>query len=165
MLAPAGVSAGWIDVPFVAQRENGCGAAATAMVMQYWSEQGFGGPTGAADPAAIYDSLYSTTARGIFGSRIERYLQTNGFQPYVFAGRWDDLSWHIARGRPLIVCVRSGSAGPLHYLVVAGLDEQQGLVLVNDSARRKLSRIDRNSFEKDWAAAGNWTLLALPEQR
>ena len=165
LLATARLAAGWIDVPFIEQRENGCGAAATAMVMQYWSEQGFGFASEAADPAAIYDNLYSASAKGIFGSRIERYLRTHGFQPYVFAGRWDDLAWHIARGRPLIVCVRGGRSAPLHYLVVAGLDEQQGVVFVNDSARRKLNRIDRKSFEQDWKAAGNWTLLALPQQQ
>jgi ABC-type bacteriocin/lantibiotic exporter with double-glycine peptidase domain len=165
LAAPGRLAADWIDVPFVQQRENGCGAAATAMVMQYWTDQGFGIASEAADAAAVYDSLYSAGARGIFGSRIERYLQTHGFRPYVLAGRWEDLSWHIARGRPLIVCVRSGGRGaPLHYLVVAGLDEQQGMVIVNDSARRKLSRIDRASFERDWKAAGNWTLLALPQQ-
>jgi ABC-type bacteriocin/lantibiotic exporter with double-glycine peptidase domain len=163
--APGRLAAGWIDVPFVQQRENGCGAAATAMVMQYWGDQGFGVAHDAADAATIYNSLYSAEARGIFGSRIERYLRTYGFQPYVFAGGWDDLSWHLARGRPLIVCVRSGGReAPLHYLVVAGLDEQQGVVIVNDSARRKLNRIDRASFEHDWKAAGNWTLLALPQQ-
>ena len=160
------LAAAWIDVPFVEQRENGCGAAATAMVMQYWGGQGFVVAPQASDAAAIYGSLYSADAQGIFGSRIEQYFRTHGFQPYVFAGRWDDLSWHLARARPLIVCVRSGGRGaPLHYLVVAGLDEQQGVVFVNDSARRKLNRIDRKSFEHDWKAAGNWTLLAVPQQR
>jgi hypothetical protein len=165
-LPPASLTAEWIDVPFVEQRENGCGAAATAMLMRYWSEQGFGPPSEAADPDKIYDRLYSAPARGILGSRIERYLQGHGFQPYVFAGRWDDLSWHIARGRPLLVCVRGGGRdAPLHYLVVTGLDTQQGLVFVNDSARRDLNRINRESFEQHWKAAGNWTLLALPAQR
>jgi hypothetical protein len=161
LLMPARLAG--IDVPFVEQRENGCGAAATAMVMQYWSRQGFGGAPEAADPSAIYDSLYSAAAQGIFGSRIASYLRTHGFQPYVFAGRWEDLAWHLTRGRPLIVCVRSGGRGAsLHYLVVTGLDEQQGVVFVNDSARRKFNRVGRVGFERAWKAAGNWTLLALP---
>jgi ABC-type bacteriocin/lantibiotic exporter with double-glycine peptidase domain len=165
LLAPVPVAARWIDVPFIPQRENGCGAAATAMVMQYWGAHGFGVGSQAADAAAIYDSLYSTAAKGILGSRIEGYLRAHGFESYVFAGSWEDLSWHIARGRPLIVCVRGGGRGaPLHYLVVAGVEERQGTVIVNDSARRKLNRVDRASFERDWRAAGNWTLLALPRQ-
>jgi ABC-type bacteriocin/lantibiotic exporter with double-glycine peptidase domain len=161
---PARLAAAWIDVPFVQQSENGCGAAATAMVLQYWSAQGYGVAEQAADAAAIYGSLYSADAQGIFGSGIEQYFRKQGFHPYVFAGRWKELAWHIARGRPLIVCVRSGGRNaPLHYLVVAGLDDEQNVVLVNDSARRKLNRIDRATFEQEWKAAGNWTLLALPQ--
>jgi hypothetical protein len=33
---------------------------------------------------------------------------------------------------------------------------------VNDAAQRKLLKEDRNNFEKEWNAAGHWTLLALP---
>ena len=29
----------WLDVPFVRQEKNGCGAASIAMVMQYWQRQ------------------------------------------------------------------------------------------------------------------------------
>ena len=39
-LAIAGESAGvWLDVPFVKQEKNGCGAASIAMVMQFWQRQ------------------------------------------------------------------------------------------------------------------------------
>jgi Peptidase_C39 like family len=134
------------------------------MVMQYWGRRGFAVPGEAANAASIYDHLYSAKARGIFGSKIAEYLHAHGFEPYVFAGRWDDLSWHLARGRPLIVCVRSsGNNSALHYLVISGIDEQLGMIVANDSARHDLSHIDRESFEQAWKAAGNWTLLALPE--
>jgi Papain-like cysteine protease AvrRpt2 len=33
---PAGL---WLDVPFVKQEKDGCGAASIAMVMQYWRRQ------------------------------------------------------------------------------------------------------------------------------
>jgi len=29
----------WLDVPFVKQEKDGCGAASIAMVMQYWQLQ------------------------------------------------------------------------------------------------------------------------------
>jgi len=51
----------------------------------------------------------------------------------------------------------------LHYVVIAGLDWEQGLVMVNDPAQRKLLKQDRSSFEREWSAAGKWTLLALPQ--
>ncbi|PYU98718.1 MAG: hypothetical protein DMG26_17970, partial [Acidobacteria bacterium] len=67
------------------------------------------------------------------------------------------------KGRPLIVCLRENSRPP-HYVVVTGLDGQQGFVLVNDPARRKLLKLDRTGFEEGWSATQNWTLLALPRQ-
>jgi hypothetical protein len=51
----------------------------------------------------------------------------------------------------------------LHYVVVAGLDQERKLVLLNDPAQRKLLMEDRSRFEREWKGAGRWTLLALPE--
>ena len=36
-------------------------------------------------------------------------------------------------------------------------------VLTNDPAKRKLLKQARTNFEKEWKAAGNWTLLAVPQ--
>jgi hypothetical protein len=47
--------------------------------------------------------------------------------------------------------------------VVAGLDEEHKLVLLNDPAQRKLLKEDKSRFEQEWKATGNWTLLAVPE--
>jgi ribosomal silencing factor RsfS len=52
---------------------------------------------------------------------------------------------------------------PLHYVVIAGLDPERQLVLLNDPAQRKLLQEDRSRFEQEWKGAGRWTLLALPE--
>jgi hypothetical protein len=48
-------------------------------------------------------------------------------------------------------------------VVVAGVDAEQGVVLTNDPAERKLLKQARTNFEKQWTAAGNWTLLAVPQ--
>ena len=34
----AGIANLWLDVPFVPQQKDGCGAASIAMVMQYWEQ-------------------------------------------------------------------------------------------------------------------------------
>ena len=75
---------------------------------------------------------------------------------------WKDLKEHLEKGRPLIVALNPGGSY-LHYVVVAGLDWQQGVVLKNDPAERKLLKQGRANFEKEWKAAGNWTLLAVPQ--
>ena len=46
----------------------------------------------------------------------------------------------------------SGGA-PLHYVVVTGLDQEQGMVMVNDPAQRKLLKQDRSAFEGEWSCS------------
>jgi uncharacterized protein YvpB len=50
----------------------------------------------------------------------------------------------------------------MHYVVIAGIDSGQGLVYVNDPAQRKLLKLDRRTFEREWSVPGRWTLLAVP---
>lgn len=156
----------WLDVPFIKQEKNGCGAASIAMVMQYWQRQQSQGPTPAteADAEAIQRALYSEKDHGIRASDMERYLQQHGFRTFAFPGGWDDLRRHLEKGRPLIVALKPmPSDHVLHYVVVAGVDTSQSVVLVNDAAQRKLLKEDRHSFEREWKAVGNWTLLAVPQ--
>ena len=152
----------WLDIPFVKQTKDGCGAASVAMVMQYWSSHGARNfAESASDPDAIFRKLYSPEARGIYASRLEGYLQQNGFRTFAISGQWNDLKQHLQKGRPLIVALKPGS-GSLHYVVVAGLDEQKSVVMLNDPAQRKLLRTDEASFEKEWSGTHNWMLLAVP---
>ena len=163
LLYAADTAGVWLDVPFVRQEKNGCGAASIAMVMQYWQRQQ-GQPSGAtADAEAIQRKLYSVPAHGIYASDIERYLQANGYRTFSMRGEWSDLEDHLAKGRPLIVALKPGRGDPLHFVVVTGVDPQQGVVLKNDPAERKLLKQDRASFEKEWKAAANWMLLAVPQ--
>jgi predicted double-glycine peptidase len=148
----------WLDVPFVHQEKNGCGSASVWMLLQYWKT-----------PAAprleeIHQTLFSKEAKGIYARDMERYFQSRGFQTFPFKGEWSDISAHISKGRPLIVCLERNAIGvPYHYVVVAGIDEDRQLVLINDPADRKLLPMHRADFERQWSATGNWTLLALPE--
>jgi predicted double-glycine peptidase len=162
--APAGDSAGlWLDVPYIKQTEEGCGSASLAMVLQYWKAHGTAISAGRDDVDAIQNQLYSHRAHGILASDLERYLKRSGFRAFAFRGEWRDLREHLAQGRPLIVALQIGNAkGPLHYVVVTGMDWQRAAVFVNDPARGKLMRIERDDFEKQWSAVKNWVLLALP---
>ena len=154
----------WLDVPFIRQEKDGCGAASIAMVMQYWLRQKARPADAAADAIAIQRSLYSSKDHGIRASDMERYFQQHGFQTFAFTGKWDDLKQHLEKGRPLIVALKpSALETSLHYVVVVGVDPEKGLVLLNDAAQRKLLRKERSSFEREWSAVRRWTLLALPK--
>ena len=149
----------WLDVPFVAQADNGCGAACAAMILDYWSARSPGAapPPGAASPQAEL----RPGKLGITASALEAYLRSRSLRVFAFAGQWSDLHHHVARGRPLVVALDQPGAAR-HFVVVAGVDPEQRVVLVNDPARRKLLKVARAEFERAWRGAGYWTLLAVP---
>ncbi len=152
----------WLDVPFVAQQKDGCGAASIAMVLQYWQrhEDRAGNPN--AEYGTIQEALLSRAAHGIYASDMVGYFQRNGFTALPFTGDWDLVRHHLEKGRPLIVALQPGPHRPLHYVVLAGVDREAQVVLVNDPAQRKLLKEDLPSFDREWKAAGRWTLLAVP---
>lgn len=150
----------WLDVPFVAQPDEGCGAASIAMVMQYWSQHN--GSRYVPDVEQINRALHSDTAHGIYAGDMVRYFEQNRYRTFALVGTDSDLEQHLAKGRPLIAALKPGAGLPLHYVVVAGLDPQDHAVLLNDPAQRKLLKEDDARFEREWKAAGNWMLLALP---
>ena len=157
-------SGAWLDVPFIKQTEEGCGSASVAMLLQYWGAHGVALDASRADPAAIQQKLFSRKAHGIFASEMERYLKESGFRAYGYPGEWQDLREHLEKGRPVIISLQpTGSKTRFHYVVVAGMDWAHEAVFVNDPARGKLLRLEREEFEREWHATGNWMLLAVPE--
>ena len=169
--APAGP---WLDVPFVPQEKDGCGAASAAMVIEYWLKQESKPAVAGMEAHEIQRTLYSRDAHGIRASDLERYLQQQGFRTFAFQGTWDDLQHHLEKGRPLIAALQPGSVAKpesagLHYVVVVGLDgapaSKQAAVLLNDPAQRKLLRQDWRVFKRQWSGTGNWLLLAVPQRQ
>jgi len=153
----------WIDVPFVAQAKNGCGFAAIAMVMDYWEKKSGRSAGDSVDAGKIQAALYSPTEEGIPASAMKKYFENLGYRTFAFVGDWNELGHHLERGRPLIVSLKaSGPHGPLHYVVVVGIDSARGYIYVNDPAQQKMLRLSREGFESEWKAAEHWTLLAVP---
>jgi ABC-type bacteriocin/lantibiotic exporter with double-glycine peptidase domain len=164
-IAPVVASSGfWLDVPFVKQEGEGCGAACISMVMQYWAGEGHDISPGAFDPQRIMQLLYSKQAAGIYASDMGKYFRDHGFRTFIFAGNGNDLQSHLQKGRPLIICLNINNKETiLHYVVVAGIRPDEGVVLLNDPADKKLAVMEWQIFEKAWKAMQYWTLLALPK--
>src|SRR5690242_5377269 len=89
-VSAAAASGIWLDVPFVEQQKNGCGAAAISMVMQYWARQHTAVAERDADAAVIQNQLYSADAGGIFASAMKAYFSDHGFRTFDFQGEWSD---------------------------------------------------------------------------
>src|SRR5512133_3258604 len=118
-LLAAEASGIWLDVPFVRQTREGCGAASMAMVMQYWLAQTGAPPDNAADATTILRQLHSSRGHGIYASAMKKYLDDHGYRTFAFSGTWQDLEQHVQKGRPLIVALApSRNDRVLHYIVV-----------------------------------------------
>ncbi|HTX42895.1 MAG TPA: C39 family peptidase [Acidobacteriaceae bacterium] len=152
----------WIDVPFVPQPRDGCGAASISMVMEYWAQQQHRDATPASDVAVIQHQLYSPRLHGITPAAMEDYLRQHGYLAFALNGRWTDLQQQLNKGRPVIVALRPRGQSELHFVVIAGIDSANQQVMMNDPAVRKLLAQDRAAFEKDWSATHDWMLLAVP---
>ncbi|MDE3135281.1 MAG: C39 family peptidase [Acidobacteriota bacterium] len=160
--ASAGVQ---LDVPyFQQQKNNSCGAAVLAMVLHYWEKQMHKPISPSADQESIERQLDPRDI-GIENTDMAAYLRDSGFRVFTFTGQWQDLSKNLLKGRPLIVGVGPwGDKGPLHYLLVVGVDWENDFVFVNDPAQRKLFRLTRQRFMTEWNVTGDWTLLAVPKE-
>ena len=147
------VSALTLNVPFVPQQQDTCAAAALAMVMRYWDA-----PVAQEEIAA---ALLQPEFHGILGSRLAAFASERGFTAIAYEGDLAQLRDFVARGRPLIVAwqVRRDR---YHNVVVVGLDDERGEIVVNDPAEGAARRVRAKDFEKRWAKAGHWALLVLP---
>ncbi len=145
-----------LDVPFYAQQKNGCGAASVAMVMRYWGSR-------EVKPDDVYQALYRPAEKGILLADMKRYFEDRQFRVFTLRGGWEDVEGQLAKGRPLIVGLRSRRTAATHFVVVTGAGDQW--VRLNDPTRKEPTRLTRPVFEKRWALADRWMLLALPQGR
>jgi ABC-type bacteriocin/lantibiotic exporter with double-glycine peptidase domain len=160
-LAASGVNV-WLDVPFVRQQKQGCGPASVAMVMEYWQQMLHRPAQAGADAAEILREL-PPGRHGVTAAAMVSYFQQHDYRAFAYAGDWGNVEQELAKGRPLIAALKPSGGEELHYVVLAGVDDAEQVVLLNDPAERKLLKEDRAQFEREWKATGNWTLLAVPK--
>ena len=142
-----------LAVPFVPQQRDTCGAASLTMVMRYW---GFD-----VDEGQVAAALVEPGRPGISGSRLEAFARSRGFFALVYEADAGQLKESLAKGRPLIVALRTGRDLD-HDVVVTGYDWARDEVALHDPALGRDRRVAMVEFEKRWSGAGHWTLLVLP---
>lgn len=148
-----------LDVPFIQQQKNGCGAASVAMVMRYWNQHS-AAPAAALSPLDVYRRLYRPELNGIQLAEMKRFLEEQGYQAYTLRGEWKDLDQHLAKGRPVIVALKPSSRKAVHFAVLSGA--AGGDVLLNDATKKGPGRMARGKFDAQWSRAERWMLVAAP---
>jgi ABC-type bacteriocin/lantibiotic exporter with double-glycine peptidase domain len=151
---------GWLlvrDVPFSGQQaDNDCGAAALAMVLQYWGVAVTRDQITAAHPPA------GNQRRGLRAGELRDFSRARGLQAFVVKGGVDDLSSELQRARPVIVGLGKpyGSERYAHYEVVVGLHPARRRILTLDPARGWREN-SLEGFAAEWAPAQQLLLVVF----
>jgi ABC-type bacteriocin/lantibiotic exporter with double-glycine peptidase domain len=156
---------GWIrvtGVPLVRQRaEKDCGAAALSSVLGHWRSA----KDAALSRSSIDAALKPAANQGIAARDLRDYARKAGFAAFVFKGTVRDLQHELALQRPVIVGMHkpvSADKALAHYEVVIGYHPQRRRILTFDPARG-LQQNSVEGFLKEWAPAGQVTLVVIPE--
>ncbi len=149
----------WITltrVPTLVQDgEHDCGAAATAMVLDYWGQK--------VEPEEIRKQSGVPDDKGISAGFLRDYLRGRGLQAYLLEGTMNDLARELREGRPVLVGVaKPYTTGTYaHYQVVVAINLSSKELAVIDPADgwREYAFLD---FAKEWAAVHALTLVVSP---
>jgi len=145
----------FIDVPFIRQEKNFCGAASLAMVFKYWGKN--------ISQYSIADEIYDKSKKGINSESLKSFSEDRGFLAFIYRGELENIKENIKKGRPLIVAVIAKAPSGFHYIVIVGFDENLSLILVNDPYSGKIKEVKLQKFTKRWKKSNYWTLLLLPK--
>jgi predicted double-glycine peptidase len=132
-LAKAPLPTNLVRVPFVQQKQDfSCGAAATLLLMRYWSIDRYESAT----ESDLYEPLRTTKATGTEPEPMVELFRRSGLHAEYRNGnvRVDDLEQAVVLGEPPIVDLQAWSdrtdpwsqtwdAG--HYVVMVGYDEDR----------------------------------------
>jgi len=149
------LAASSLDVPFVAQKKDTCGAAALAMVLRYWGDD--------ASHDDVARALLTPELHGIAGSRLAEFARGRGLEAVAYKGDMANLRDFVGKGRPLIVAWDMGP-GRYHDVVVVGFDDEHGAIVVHNPAAGASRSVKSGTFQKRWQGAGYWTLLVAREK-
>ena len=157
---PAGLAqqAQIAGIPFIAQEDYQCGPAALAMVAAHAGVQ--------RDMAIWVQQVYVPARQGALQPEMLAASRRNGLVAYPLDASLDALLREVAAGNPVLVLQNlSFSFSPVwHYAVVTGFDAAQASVTLHSGRTEKL-QMPLTTFERTWARAGHWAMLALPPQR
>ncbi|OZC42661.1 hypothetical protein CH289_27085 [Rhodococcus sp. RS1C4] len=164
----------WTIDWFYQQVDGYCGPAVVGQLVAEYTDANITDPQHLVDRAVELGLLSAEDpAAGMMLSDIERLLEDQGVPATISSGSLDDLRARLGDGHAVIAMVDSGeiwqpsSEGvederPDHVLVVAGIDDERGVVILSDPGVPNGSQLEVpiEQFEQAWADSGNQMLVA-----
>lgn len=142
-------------VAFVAQEDYQCGPAALSMVAQH---------AGVQHTLSYWvDLVYLPARQGSLQIELLAASRRNGLPAYVLTPSLRAVLQEVSAGHPVLVLQNLAFTwSPLwHYAVVIGFDRSKNTVTLH-SGRSADLLLSLSTFERTWARAERWAMVALP---
>jgi len=146
------------QVPFYPQEDYECGPAALAMVA---------GSVGVSvTPESLVNQVYLPGRKGALQPEMLAATRRQGLLAYPLNPTVETVMREVAAGHPVLVFQNLAfSFYPVwHYAVVIGFDRARNLLVLH-SGRTERMEMSLFTFERTWARAQFWSMLALPPGR
>lgn len=152
--APLSSPVNLTDVAFFPQDAYQCGPAALATVLTYSAVQ--------VTPDELVSQVYIPARQGSLQIEMLAATRRYGQVAYVLSGSLSEMLQEVAHGKPVLVMQNLGlSRFPQwHYAVVVGYDLSRSEVRLRSGTIRDYV-MPLALFEKTWARADHWAMLAL----
>jgi len=135
-----------LDVPFLEQPVDRCGAASAAMVAQYYGR--------ALDQAELDRFALIPALAGTTPELLVEGVERQGWQAEVVRGDTSSLAAYLSSGAPVIVMLGPAGADPRgHFVVATGWDPNRQALRVH-SGQSKNRWIKYAGWYPRWEAAG-----------
>lgn len=130
-------------VPFVKQKDNFCGPAAMASVMQFYGDD--------VSQEEVAVEIYIPKLEGALISDMENYASDRGYEVKVLNGSMESLRFAIDKGSPVILLVDRGvwRVSVPHYYVAYGYIEKEKAIILhtgNEGGRE----IGYDELDSEW---------------
>lgn len=164
----------WTIDWFYQQVDGYCGPAVVGQLVAEYTGANITDPQHLVERAVELGLLSAEDpAAGMTLPDIERLLEDQGVPATISSGSLDDLRARLDDGHAVIAMVDSGEIWqpsregvederPDHVLVVAGIDDERGVVILSDPGVPNGSQLEIpiEQFEQAWADSGNQMLVA-----
>ena len=145
------------EVPFVEQKDDFCGPASLAMVMNFYGVE--------VSQEEIAKEIYSPELKGTLSMNLVLYPIKKGFEAEMYNGNLDDLKQKVKAMFPLIVSVKEREdTDRTHYMVVWGYDDMNKKIFAHSGRKEKIV-MSYDDFTDMWKRADFLTVWMYPKVR
>ena len=139
-------------VPFVKQKDNFCGPAAIASVLEYYGED--------ISQEEIAGKVYTPKLVGALISDMENFARENGYQAETINGNIEALEAEIDEGVPVILLVDKGKwkVSVPHYYVVYGYNKGKDVFILH-TGDKSAQEIKFDKLDSEWEKMNRLMLI------